>query len=67
MLVKVLHDPGVHISLPGLPTGVLPIEIAKFTYYKPHGGEVTFEQFPVTLDENVTRTTLINLATSYLL
>jgi hypothetical protein len=49
ILVKVLHDPGFIISLPGLPTGVVPIEVAKFTYYKPHGGDVTLEQFPVTL------------------
>ena len=49
MLVKVLHDAGAPISLPGLPVDVVPIEVAKFTYYKPHGGEVTLEQFPVTL------------------
>ena len=48
-MVKLLHDPGVSISLPGLPLGVIPIEADKFTYYKPHDGEVTLEQFPVTL------------------
>jgi hypothetical protein len=54
MLVKVLHDPGITISLPGLPTGVIPIEVAKFTHYKPHGGQVTLEQFPVTLAYAIT-------------
>ena len=49
MLVKVFHDPGFTISLPGLPTGVIPLEVAKFTYYEPHRGRVTLEQFPVTL------------------
>ena len=49
MLVKVLHNASVSISLPGLPVGVVLIKVAKFTYYKPHGGEVTLEQFPVTL------------------
>ena len=48
MLVKLLQDPRAAISLPGLPTGVIPIETVKFTYCKPHG-QVSLEQFPVTL------------------
>jgi hypothetical protein len=55
MLVKLLHDTGFNISLPGLPPNVVPLEVAKaFNYYKPHGGRVTMEQFPVTLAYAIT-------------
>ena len=49
MLVKLLHNPGVHISIPPLQPSVVPIKTAKFRHNKGHGRSVTLEQFPVTL------------------
>jgi hypothetical protein len=55
MLVRLLHDPGFNVSLPGLPPNVVPLEVARpSTYHKPHGGQVTIEQFPVTLAYSIT-------------
>ncbi len=55
MLVKLLHDTGGNVTLPGFPANVVPIEVGKpFTYYKPRGGQVTMEQFPVTLAYAIT-------------
>ena len=54
MLVKLLHNPGFAISLPGLPQNVVPIEPVTFTYSKPQAGKVTMEQFPVTLAYSIT-------------
>lgn len=54
MLVKLLHHPDGDVSLPGLPVNVVHIEVAEFTYYKPHGGQVTMQQFPVTLAYAIT-------------
>ena len=49
MLIKLLHDPGMHISIPPLQPSVVPIKTAKFRHNKSHGRSVTLEQFPVTL------------------
>jgi len=54
MLVKLLHNPDVNVSLPGLPVNVVPIKVDDFTYYNPHGGQVTMQQFPVTLAYAIT-------------
>ena len=49
MLVKLLHNPGVHISIPPLQPSVVPIKTAKFRHNKGYGRSVTLEQLPVTL------------------
>jgi len=51
MLVKLTHDPGFPIHLPGLPPNV---DLEKFTHYKSHGGSATMSQFPVTLAYSIT-------------
>ena len=47
MLVKLLHTTLINVCLTGLPPHVVPIEVVKFVYY--NGGQVTMEQFPVTV------------------
>ena len=54
MLVRLLHNPGFPISLPGLPPNVILIDPEKFTHYSPHGGKVTMSQFPVPLAYSIT-------------
>jgi hypothetical protein len=55
MLVKLKHDVGVEIALPGLPPSVISIEQILLTYNASHGKIVTyFWQFPVTLAYAVT-------------
>ena len=54
MLVKLLHNPGFTISLPGLPPNVIPIQPVTLTYSKPQGCNVTMEQLPVTLVYSIT-------------
>jgi hypothetical protein len=50
MLVKIEHDVGFNIQLPGLPPSVVPIEPVRFTVGSINGGRgVTLEQFPATL------------------
>jgi hypothetical protein len=54
MLVKLLHDPGMEISIPPLQPSVVPIKTVKFTHNRGHGRSVTLEQFPVTLAYAIT-------------
>ena len=49
MLIKLLHEPGVQISIPPLQPSVIPIKMARFKHNRGHGRSVTLEQFPVTL------------------
>lgn len=50
MLVKILHDVGFNIQIPGLPPNVVPIETITFTHGNIKGGRgVKLQQFPVTL------------------
>jgi len=54
MLVRLMHDPGFAVHLPGLPPNVVPIDTEKFTHYKQGGGKATMSQFPVTLAYAIT-------------
>jgi len=54
MLVKLLHDPGMKISIPPLQPSIVPIKTVKFTHNRGHGRSVTLEQFPVTLAYAIT-------------
>jgi hypothetical protein len=56
MLVKLKHDVGIQIALPGLPSSVVGIEPVETTY-RPTTGKgkvVTFFQFPVSLAYAIT-------------
>jgi len=54
MLVKLKHDVGVEIALPGLPPSVVGIEPVSLTYKAGLGKSVTYSQFPVTLAYAIT-------------
>ena len=55
MLIKLKHDVGVEIALPGLPPSVVGIEPISITYKPgPSGKAVTYSQFPVTLAYAIT-------------
>jgi len=54
MLVKLKHDVGIEIALPGLPPSVIGIEPALLTYNGLHGKTVKYFQFPVTLAYAIT-------------
>jgi hypothetical protein len=54
MLVKLKHDVGVEIALPGLPPSVVGIEPMSLTYKAGLGKAVTYSQFPVTLAYAIT-------------
>jgi len=54
MLVKLVHDPGIEVALPGLPRTVVPIEPGKFTFGSLSGRHATLRQFPVTLAYAIT-------------
>ena len=54
MLVKLKHDVGVEVSLPGLPSSVVGIEPVSLTYNGGRGKAVTYFQFPVTLAYAIT-------------
>jgi hypothetical protein len=54
MLVKIIHDTGRQIQLPGLPPSVVPLQKVKFTHGRLQQTHVTFEQFPVTLAYAIT-------------
>ena len=54
MLIKLKHDVGVEIALPGLPPSVIGIEPALLTYNASHGKTFTYFQFPVTLAYAIT-------------
>jgi hypothetical protein len=54
MLIKLLHDPGVQISIPPLHPSVVPIKTPSLTHSRGHGSGVTVEQFPVTLAYSMT-------------
>ena len=54
MLVKLKHDIGIEIALPGLPPSVIGIEPQLSTYNAGHGKKVSFTQFPVTLAYAIT-------------
>ena len=49
MLVKLKHDVGLQIALPGLPPSVIDIESVISTYNDWHGKVITYFQFSVTL------------------
>ena len=49
MLIKLKHDIGVHVALPGLPPSVVDIEPASLTYNTGLGKKITYIQFPATL------------------
>ena len=49
MLVKLKHDVGVEIALPGLPPSLVGIEPMSLTYKAGLGKGVIYSQFPVTL------------------
>jgi len=53
MLVKLKHDVGVNVNLPGLPPSVVGIEPIKMTYAKGKK-TVSFLQFPVSLAYAIT-------------
>src|SRR5947199_1411996 len=54
MLIKLKHDVGVEIALPGLPPSVVSIEPMSLTYKAGLGKAVTYSQFPVTLAYAIT-------------
>ena len=54
MLVKLKHDVGVEVALPGLPPSVIGIESISLTYNAGHGKRMTYFQFPVTLAYAIT-------------
>jgi len=54
MLVKLKHDVGIQIALPGFPPSVIGIEPVLSTYNGSHGKTVTYLQFPVTLAYAIT-------------
>src|SRR6266496_4161371 len=54
MLVKLKHDIGVEIALPGLPPSVVGIESMSLTYKASLGKAMTYSQFPVTLAYAIT-------------
>src|SRR5947207_5362793 len=55
MLVKLKHDIGVEIALPGLPPSVIGIESMSLTYNKTSLGKaMTYSQFPITLTYAIT-------------
>jgi len=54
MLVKLLHDVGIDVSLPGLPPSVVPIEAIEFRYDGGQGKHVKLTQFLVTLAYAIT-------------
>jgi hypothetical protein len=49
MLVKLKHDVGIEIALPGLPPSVVGIKPELLTYNGLHGKTFTYFQFPVTI------------------
>ena len=54
MLVKLKHDVGIEVSLPGLPSSVVGIEPVSLTYNGGRGKAVTYFQFPITLTYAIT-------------
>ena len=54
ILVKLKHDVGVEIALPGLPPSIIGIESASLTYNAGRGKTMTYFQFPVTLAYAIT-------------
>ena len=54
MLVKLKHDIGVEISLPGLPPSVIGIEPVSLTYNAGRGKAVTYFQIPIMLAYAIT-------------
>lgn len=54
MLVKLKHEVGVEIALPGLPPNVIGIEPESLTYNAGHGKTMTYFQFPATLAYAIT-------------
>ena len=54
MLIRLKHDVGVDIAIPGLPPSVVGVEPVKSIYKASHGKMVTFHQFPVTLAYAIT-------------
>ena len=54
MLVKLNHDVGVPVALPGLPPSVIGVEPDVFTYYGGNGKKMTYTQFAATLAYAIT-------------
>jgi len=53
MLIKLREEPGASVLIPGLPTGVLPLEPIRFKYQR-HGRWACLLQFPVVLAYAIT-------------
>lgn len=54
MLIKLNHDVGVEISLPGLPPNVVGIEPTEDIKYRERNKSVSFTQFPISLAYAIT-------------
>ncbi len=54
MLVKLKHDIGIEIALPGLPPSVVSIKPMSLTYKASLGKAMTYSQFPITLTYVIT-------------
>src|SRR5437762_12157136 len=49
MLIKLNHDVGIQVTIPGLPPSVISIEPVLLTYNAGHDKKMTYIQFPTTL------------------
>ena len=54
MLIKLTHDIGVQVTIPGLPPSVIGIEPVPLTYNDNHDKKFTYIQFPATLAYAIT-------------
>ena len=54
MLIKLNHDVGVQVTIPGLPPSVISIEPVLLTYNAGHDKKMTYIQFPATLAYAIT-------------
>ena len=54
MLIKLNHDVGVQVAIPGLPPSVIGIEPVSLTYNPNNGKKFTYIQFPATLAYAIT-------------
>ena len=54
MLVKLKHDVGIEIALPGLPPSVVGIKPESLRYSNNNGKSFTYVQFPVTIAYAIT-------------
>jgi hypothetical protein len=54
MLIKLKHDIGIQVAIPGLPPSVIGIEPVSLTYNIIRNKKMTYIQFPVTLAYAIT-------------